>query len=191
MALTVLLGVGLIGLILCGLVVMIAAFYKKAAPDEALVVTRPSPHGSLVAFDAAVVIPMLHRMERVSLREHLVAIERRGDASLRTRDDEQVELTATFHLRIHKTRDDVLRAAQILGAAAASDPEAVRQRFLPRLNHALESVARDLRADAIDRDRSELCDRVTEEVGTDLDGFTLGDLAITGVRVGVGSAYRG
>lgn len=185
----ILLSVGLTGLIVCGSLVMVAAFYKRAAADEALVVTRPSRERH-VAFTTAVVYPYIHHLDRVSLREHVLGIDCHGDQALRTRDERSVELIASFRLRVGRTEEDVLRALTAMGEKNG-DLEALRARFVPTFQGALEEVARRTEADDLDRDRGKFKDEVTTVVGRDLDGFELEDVAITGVKVGAGSAYRG
>lgn len=174
--------------ILAGLAAMLTLWLKTAAPDEALV--RIAPAGRRVSFTSVVVFPILQTLERVSLREHPVVLARTGDAALRTADDHAVELVATFLVRVGRSEDDVLRAAQSMGARTG-DPDAVRERFAPRFTAALEAVAREHPARTLDLDRDAFKDAVLERVGADLDGFVLDDLAITGVRVLPVSPYRG
>lgn len=189
MAIPFLLLVGALGLLLCGWFAVLALCFKKAAPDEALVITRPSAERR-VSFTSSVVFPVLHQLSRVSLREQVIGIDCHGDQALLTRDERAVELVATFRLRVGRTQEDVLRALTAMGAKNG-DLEALRERFVPTFRGALEEVARRSDADALDRDRGQFKDQVIEVVGRDLDGFELEDVAITGVRVGAGSAYRG
>ena len=97
---------------------------------------------------------------------------------------------ATFRVRVNRTTDDVLRALEAMGSRTG-DLDAVRERFTPAFTHALEVVARGLDATSLDRDRERFEGRVLALVGADLDGFVLGDLAVTGVRVLPGSPDRG
>jgi uncharacterized membrane protein YqiK len=188
-ALTVLFAVGALGLMLCGWLAVFALCFKKAAPDEALVITRASADRR-VSFTSSMVFPVMHQLSRVSLREHVLGIDCHGDQALRTRDDRAVELVATFCLRVGRKQDDVLRALTAMGEKNG-DLEALRERFVPTLRGALEEVARRTDAAALDGDRGRFKDEVLTVVGRDLDGYELEDVAITGVKVGAGSAYRG
>jgi uncharacterized membrane protein YqiK len=189
MALTILLGVGLLVLIMAGCAAMVASFFRRVAPDEALVLNRPG-RGPEATFASTMVFPVLHQAHRVSLREQAVGVDRHGDRALRSRDDRAVELVATFRLRVNNTQEDVLKAFTAMGEDA-STLEAVRSRFEPGFSEALETVARQLDAETIEKDRAQFKDLVFRVIGTDLDGFRLEDVSVTAVRIQPGSAYRG
>jgi len=188
MLITIAVVVVMLVVLIGGMGAWLAMCLKTAAPEEALVVTMP--RGRKVSFTTIVVMPVVHTLDRVSLREHAIPIERRGDTALRTGDDQAVELVATFRVRVNRTTEDVLRALGTMGPRTG-DLDALRERFTPTFTHALEAVGRELDARAIDRDREAFRHRVLEVVGSDLDGFVLADLAVTGVRVVPGSPSRG
>ena len=183
--------IGLLGsvLVLLLTIATVASCYRKVEPDEALVVSTASGTEPRVAFSARVVFPKLQRASTVSLREHAIAFDRRGEAALRTRT-EQVELQATFRLRVNPTTHDVLEVSREMGERA-SDPAAIRERFAPKLEEALETIARACTAQEIEEDRARFKDAVMALAAEDLQGFVLVDLNLTGISVGAPSAYRG
>ncbi len=185
----VLIGVLVGALTLLITIAIFASCYRKVEPDEALVVSTSTGAEPRVAFSARVVVPMLQRASTVSLREHAIAFDRRGEAALRTRT-EQVELQATFRLRVNPTTEGVLEVSREMGERA-SDPGAIRERFAPKLEEALETIARACTAQEIEEDRARFKDAVMALAAEDLQGFVLVDVNLTGISVGASSPYRG
>jgi uncharacterized membrane protein YqiK len=145
-------------------------------PDGALVITTTS--GLRVSFTAAMILPMLHRAERMSLAVQPIVIERRGGQGVVCRDKIRADLRITFLLRVNRTAEDVLTVAQVVGCARSSDPAAMHSLFAAKFTEAIESTIGYFNFADLHTHRAELRDKILEVIGRDLQGFILDDLAI-------------
>lgn len=166
---------GVLGFV--GGLVFVALFYRRVEQGQALIVTsmRPEP---TVSFTGRIVYPILNKAEVMDISMKMVNLERRGQRSLVCKDDVRADLKITFYLRVNRTVEDVLKAAQTLGCARASDPQALAELFSAEFNDALETAARAVRFEELDRDRQQFKDEVLSIIGRDLNGFVLEDVAL-------------
>lgn len=168
-----LVGVG-VGLLL------LARRYRQVDGSGALIVT--SSVGPRVTFTGALVLPVVHRAERLDLAVRPVTIERRGAAGIVGRDGLRVDIQATFLLRVNRTVADVLRVAETIGCARASDPAALREIFADKLVDALRSVVGRLDSAELGARREELPDELAAAVGDDLHGFVLDEVTVDAIE---------
>jgi len=168
--------VGVVLVAMAAIVVLYARSYVKVEPGHALVVTKP---GRIeVSFDAALVLPLVHRAETIDLRTQTVVIERRGKRGLVCRDGVRADVVARFFVRIQATAEDVGRVATSLGCARASDPAGLQALFEGKFTEALATVAAALDFEHLHRERERFRDQVVEVIGRDISGFVLDDLAL-------------
>ena len=177
MSFFVLVSVAVSFVVMIGMALMIWKSYRKIGPGEALIVTRPN-RPPLVSYTGGVVLPAVHHGEVMDMTAKTVAVARRGDRALRTKDGVRTEVEAKFILRVNKTDEHVLLVAQTFGCARTSDKEAVEEMFAAKLADALQTVAGQLEYRALFDDRESFRDRVIEVIGVDLNGYVLDDLAI-------------
>jgi hypothetical protein len=81
-------------------------------------------------------------------------------------------------LRVNKTVDDVLKVAQSIGCARASDPKALEELFTAKFAEALKTVGKHFNFDELYTKRDDFKDKIIEVIGKDLNGFILDDAAI-------------
>src|SRR5688572_30584207 len=112
--------------VLLGLII-VARRLMVVARGTAIVITGGSyPR---VVFTRALVLPILHRAETIDLAMHSVQLSRRGREGLVCRDSIRADVQATFLVRVNRTAEDVLRVADSVGCARASDPAALEHLF--------------------------------------------------------------
>jgi uncharacterized membrane protein YqiK len=160
-----------------GFLAMIARFYKQVEQGKALIVNtmRSEP---TVAFTGAVVYPIINRAEVMDLSVKTVDIDRRGKEGLICNDNIRADINVTFFIRVNKTRDDVLKVAQSLGCARASDPRTLEELFTAKFAEALKTVGKHFNFEQLYTKRDEFKDKIIEVIGKDLNGFILDDAAI-------------
>jgi len=158
------------------ILVAVARMYQRVDRSEALVLN--GTREPRVSFSGALVVPLLHRAERVSLAVHPIVVDRHGAEGVVCRDKIRADIRVTFLVRVNRTVEDVLKVAETVGCARASDPAVLHAIFAAKFTDALETVARQFEFDQIHRDRGQFLDQVIEVTGRDLQGFILEGVAI-------------
>jgi len=98
----------------------ITQLYEKATMNEAFV--RTGVGGPKVVVDgAAIFIPAIHRITRVSLETIRLEIERTGDKSFITGDSLHVDVKAQFYIRVNREESAIKAAATSLGGKSGVD----------------------------------------------------------------------
>lgn len=169
--------IGVIAFLLLGVLALLARFYRQVDQGKALVVNtmRADP---VVAFTGAVVYPIINRAEVMDLSVKTVQIDRRGKEGLICNDNIRADINVTFFVRVNKTVDDVLKVAQSIGCARASDEKALEELFTAKFAEALKTVGKHFNFDELYTKRDEFKDKIIEVIGKDLNGFILDDAAI-------------
>ena len=168
--------IGMIVAFALGMAALYAKLYVKVAQGHALIINKMVD--VRVFFTGGLVIPAVHKAEIIDISKRHIVIDRRGDRALLLGDGARVDLVADVFLRVNKTPEDVVRAAQNIGAARLADPDAIESLFLPKLESAVEMVCARAGFDALHRDREAITDRILETIGEDLDGFVVDEVTL-------------
>jgi uncharacterized membrane protein YqiK len=173
----VLVVVGVIAFLLFGLLALVARFYRQVDQGRALVINtmRAEP---VVAFTGAVVYPIINRAEVMDLSVKTIDIDRRGKEGLICNDNIRADINVTFFVRVNKTVEDVLKVAQSIGCARASDAKALEELFTAKFAEALKTVGKHFNFEELYLKRDDFKDKIIEVIGKDLNGFILDDAAI-------------
>ena len=165
-------------------------FFRRVEQGRALIVTRGDREPS-VSFTGAVVLPILDLAEVLDITLKTVRITREGPEGLEFRDGARADVSALFYVRTNKTREDVLKVAQTLGCARASDPAAIEEVFAPVFASALATAASKLAYDKTKDEPEVFVELVVEIVGRDLNGFVLDNVAVERLESAAARGYRG
>ncbi len=163
-------------LLTVGLVAIYGQMYVKLLGGQALIVNKMSTLE--VFFTGAVVVPGLHKSEVMNISTTGLVIERNGSGGLICNDGIRADLRATFSLRVNRTTEDVLHVAQAVGAERAMQQTTLEELFVAKFSEALESVAAAKTFAEHREQRDAFTSAVLKEIGEDLNGYTLDDLAI-------------
>lgn len=174
--LPILIAVGVGFVLFLGFVVMVGRFYRQVEQGKALVINKNKE--AVVAFSGAMVYPIINRAEVMDLSVKTIDIDRRGKEGLICNDNIRADINVTFFVRVNKTSDDVLKVAQSLGCARASDPKALEELFTAKFAEALKTVGKHFNFDQLYTKRDDFKDKIIEVIGKDLNGFILDDAAI-------------
>lgn len=157
--------------------VFISRFYRKVDQGRALIVNtlRTEP---TVTFTGAVVIPVIHRAEVMDISVRTIEIDRRGKEGLICKDNIRADIRVNFFVRVNKTAEDVLKVAQAIGCARASDSETLEQLFVAKFSEALKTVGKRLEFEELYTKRDDFRDQIIDVIGKDLNGYVLDDAAI-------------
>ncbi|GAA3398728.1 flotillin family protein [Cryptosporangium minutisporangium] len=170
----VLIAVALI--VVLGLTMMVSRLFKKVEQGKALIVSKVRKVD--VTFTGATVVPVLHRAEIMDISVKTIEIARTGREGLICRDNIRADIRITFFVRVNKTVEDVIKVAQAIGTARASNQETLQELFNAKFSEALKTVGKQLDFVDLYTHRNQFRDQIIAIIGTDLNGYSLEDAAI-------------
>ncbi|GAA0858721.1 hypothetical protein [Aliiglaciecola litoralis] len=170
------LAVGIFVLVI-GIVLMLARLYKKVEQGKAMIVNtmRAEP---TVTFTGSVVVPVFHKMEIMDISLKTIEVDRSGSDGLICKDNIRADIKVGFFVRVNKNRDDVLKVAQAIGCERASNPATLEDLFNAKFSEALKTVGKSMEFEELYAKRDNFRDMIIDNIGTDLNGYVLEDVAI-------------
>ncbi|GAB3434208.1 flotillin family protein [Actinophytocola sediminis] len=168
--------IGVVVAVLLILLVAISRLFRKVEQGRALIVSKV--RNVHVTFTGAVVLPVLHKAEYMDISVKTIEIGRTGQEGLICQDNIRADIRITFFVRVNKTSEDVIKVAQAIGTARASDQGTLQELFAAKFSEALKTVGKHLDFVDLYTKRNEFRDRILAVIGTDLNGYSLEDAAI-------------
>ena len=126
-----------------GILAFVASCYKKVDQGSALIINKMKDEPT-VTFTGGVVLPIFHRCEVMNISVKAIEIERRGNEGLICKDNIRADIKVTFFVKVNKTTEDVLKVAQGIGCARASDQQTLEELFVAKFSEALKTVGKRL-----------------------------------------------
>ncbi len=170
--------IGIGFLILLGTLTIFAKFYRMVEHGKALIVNKVRAAEPEVTFTGKIVIPLLQKAEMMDISIKTIEIDRRGKEGLICKDNIRADIKVTFFVRVNKTREDVIKVAQTIGCARASDQRTLEELFNAKFSEALKTVGKQLDFVDLYTKRDEFRDQIVQVIGRDLNGYFLEDAAI-------------
>lgn len=173
----ILIAVGIFVFLILAMFAMFAKFYRKVEQGHALIINtlRSEPE---VTFTGRMVYPIIHKAELMDISVKTIEIDRSGDQGLICADNIRADIKVKFFVRVNKTAEDVLRVAQGIGCARASNHEILEDLFSAKFSEALKTVGKSLDFVDLYQARDRFRDKIIEQIGDDLSGYVLEDAAI-------------
>ncbi|GEB58126.1 flotillin family protein [Streptomyces gardneri] len=168
--------VAVVLLIVLTLLFVVSRLFRKVEQGKALIVSKMRKVD--VTFTGQVVLPVLHKAEVMDISVKTIEISRTGRDGLICRDNIRADIRISFFVRVNKTVEDVIKVAQAIGTARASDKETLQELFNAKFSEALKTVGKQLDFTDLYTKREELRFRIIEIIGIDLNGYSLEDAAI-------------
>jgi uncharacterized membrane protein YqiK len=168
--------VAVVVLVVLGAFFMVARLFRKIEQGKALIISKVRRVD--VTFTGAVVLPVLHKAEIMDISVKTIEIERSGNEGLICHDNIRADIRITFFVRVNKTVEDVIKVAQAIGTARASDESTLQELFSAKFSEALKTVGKQLDFVDLYTKRDEFRDQIVRVIGTDLNGYSLEDAAI-------------
>lgn len=159
-----------------GILALFSRFYRKA--EQGKVIVRNGVGGPVVSFGGILVIPVLHKEEVMDISVKRIEISREGKEGLVCMDNMRADIKVAFFVRVNQTREDVLKVAQLLGCAKASDPVALMEFFEAKFSETLKTVGKQFDFVHLYTERERFKSEILQIIGTDLNGYVLDDAAI-------------
>ncbi|MEW1927533.1 SPFH domain-containing protein [Streptomyces sp. NPDC088360] len=154
----------------------VTRLFRKVEQGKALIVSKMRKVD--VTFTGQVVLPVLHKAEVMDISVKTIDIMRTGRDGLICRDNIRADIRISFFVRVNKTVEDVIRVAQAIGTARASDQNTLQELFNAKFSEALKTVGKQMDFADLYTKRDELRDSILQVIGTDLNGYSLEDAAI-------------
>ncbi|WP_206315212.1 flotillin family protein [Streptomyces sp. C1-2] len=169
-------GLGAVVVLCLLLVLVVSRLFRKVEQGKALIVSKMRKVD--VTFTGQIVLPVLHRAEVMDISVKTIEITRAGKEGLICRDNIRADIRISFFVKVNKTVEDVVKVAQAVGTARASDRDTLQELFHAKFSEALKTVGKQLDFTDLYTKREELRYRIIEVIGVDLNGYHLEDAAI-------------
>jgi uncharacterized membrane protein YqiK len=160
-----------------GIAAFVVSCYKKVDQGHALIINKMQAEPT-VTFTGGVVIPVIHRSEVMNISMKTLEIDRRGKEGLICKDNIRADIRVSFFVKVNKMQEDVLKVAQSIGCARASDPTTLEELFVAKFSEALKTVGKRLDFVELYTQRDTFKDQIIDVIGRDLEGYILTDAAI-------------
>ena len=160
-----------------GMFAMFARFYHKVEQGHALII-NPFKGDPKVTFTGGLVLPIINKAELMDISIKTIEIDRSGDQGLICADNIRADIKVKFFVRVNQTAEDVLRVAQGIGCARASNHEILEDLFSAKFSEALKTAGKALDFVDLYQARDRFRDKIIEQIGDDLSGYVLEDAAI-------------
>src|SRR6201991_3654860 len=168
--------IAVIVLIALGAILFLSRMFRKVEQGKALIISKVRRVD--VTFTGAVVLPVLHKSEIMDISVKTIEIARTGREGLICRDNIRADIRITFFVRVNKNTEDVIKVAQAIGTARASNETTLQELFSAKFSEALKTVGKQLDFVDLYTKRHDFRDQIIEVIGTDLNGYSLEDAAI-------------
>ena len=162
--------------VIMAMLLMLKAVYYKVEQGSALIINGVNKIA--VRFDGGFVWPVINKKELMKISLITLEVDRRGKEGLICADNMRADITVAFYLRVNETEQDVLKVAKAVGVDRASDKVAVNELFNAKFSEALKTVGKQIDFVKLFENRSEFRDKIVQEIGNDLNGYVLEDVAI-------------
>ncbi|MGI0482138.1 flotillin family protein [Geminocystis sp. CENA526] len=130
------------------------------------------------------VIPGIHELTRVPLREISIDVVRQGNLAVRTKDYLRANMRVTFYVCISADKDAVLTASQRLSKQGKISAEDIKDALEKRADDAIRAAAKKKSIAEIDSDKLGFAEEVLNLIQQDLRkvGLTLNNIAISEIE---------
>lgn len=156
--------------------IVFSRLYRKVPQGKALVVSTMKK--VVVTFTGQIVVPVVHKAEIMDISVKTIEIDRRGSEGLICGDNIRADIKVNFFVRVNKAEEDVIKVAQAIGCDRASERETLDELFAAKFSEALKTVGKQMEFVSLYTERSAFRDRIIHVIGTDLNGYSLEDVAI-------------
>ncbi|MER7838746.1 flotillin family protein [Streptomyces sp. NPDC096040] len=169
-------GIGVLIAVCLLAVAVVSLLFRKVEQGKALIVSKLRRVD--VTFTGQIVLPVLHKAEVMDISVKAIEITRAGRDGLICRDNIRADIRISFFVKVNKTAQDVVKVAQAVGTARASDQRTLQELFHAKFSEALKTVGKQLDFTDLYTKREELRYKIIELIGIDLNGYHLEDAAI-------------
>ena len=175
----------ILGALLFVTMVSLFLFIKKIKPGEAGV--RTGFGGIKVKKDWMYRVPILQQLQIMDLSVKKLEVIRKGKDGLICEDNIRADIEVVFYVRVNDEKSevdgksdfhDIKTVATQVGCERASEIELLKQLFEAKFSEALKSAGKKMQFEKLYTDRIPFRQEIIDTIGSDLNGYTLEDVAI-------------
>ena len=175
------LAAGVVAIIVIVLIFSIVAFLsmfclKKVRAGEAGV--RTGVGGLKVTKDWMFRFPFLNRWDIMDIQVKKLEVARKGKDGLICQDNIRADIEVAFYVRVAPDVPNIKEVAEAVGCERASEIELLRNLFEAKFSDALKAAGKQMDFDQLYVQRSQFREMIVKEIGEDLNGYKLEDVAI-------------
>ncbi|MDE2681285.1 MAG: SPFH domain-containing protein [Verrucomicrobiota bacterium] len=149
---------------------------KKVRAGEAGV--RTGMGGLKVCKDYLFRMPFLHRWDIMDIQVKKLEVARKGKDGLICQDNIRADVEVAFYIRVGIEEEKIKKVAEAVGCERASEIELLRNLFEAKFSDALKAAGKQMEFAQLYVKRSEFREMIVTEIGEDLNGYELEDVAI-------------
>jgi len=151
-------------------------FLKKAQPEQALV--RQGAGGTKVSLNQLQVYPIVHQYAVIDLSLKTLTLSLKGADAVLCKDYIKADFKIAIFLKVSPDHQDIATVAQVFDVKQLNDKEYLGHYFLPQVESAIRTVTSAFEYVQLYEEREVFTRHVLEEIGDDLSGFRLENIAI-------------
>ena len=175
-------GIGVFALLIGFYLMLQLIFLKKPTMGTAII--RTGHHGAKIAIDRGIyVIPSMHTMELVDLTVKTIKIERVNSTRILLKDEQYAEMTVHFMIKIGGGINEILSAAQSIGAKNTFNQEHIESIFIPKFNNAIDILSAKFDSTEIIQQQLEFRQELIQLLGSDHHGYFIDDIIIENLTI--------
>ena len=173
-------GIVLLIIIMGGLGLFLAFFgmfcLRKVKAGEAGV--RTGSGGMKVTKDYMFRIPLLHRWDIMDIQVKKLVVARKGKDGLICMDNIRADIELAFYVRVRNEDSEIIKVAEMVGCERASEIDLLKELFEAKFSDALKAAGKQMEFANLYTERTRFRDMVVAQIGDDLNGYMLEDVAI-------------
>lgn len=162
--------------LIVGIFILIARFYHRAFRGQALI--RTGPKNVKVSFKGIIVVPVIHRLEKMDISLKTIIIDREGKDGLVCKDNMRADIKVSFFIKVNEDPQAVIKVSQSVGCERASSQDGIEELFEAKFSEALKTVGKRLDFVELYDSRDKLSQEIMNTIGSYLNGYSLEDVAI-------------
>ena len=149
---------------------------KRVFPGE--VGVRTGFGGMVVTEHWIFCYPLLHRWDIMDIQVKKLEVSRKGKDGLICKDNIRADIEVAFYVRVAPDEKMIMEVAEAVGCERASEIELLRNLFEAKFSDALKAAGKQMDFDQLYIQRSTFREMIVKEIGEDLNGYKLEDVAI-------------
>ena len=123
-------------------------------------------------------MPFLHRWDIMDIQVKKLEVARKGKDGLICKDNIRADIEVAFYVRVAPDEESIKEVAEAVGCDRASEIELLRNLFEAKFSDALKAAGKRMDFELLYTQRTEFRDDIIKEIGLDLNGYKLEDVAI-------------
>ena len=123
-------------------------------------------------------LPFVHRWDIMDIQVKKLEVARKGKDGLICEDNIRADIEVAFYVRVDPDDSNIIEVAQAVGCERASELDKLKELFEAKFSDALKAAGKQMKFADLYTKRTEFRNMVKKEIGDDLNGYLLEDVAI-------------